>query len=331
VKVAVVVGPRPEAIKLAPTILALKDPVVMTTGQHEVGAALCSFGIEADYAFPCHDPLPDIVRNLTAAIRHAKPDVVLVEGDTTSTLGGALVGYLEGIPVAHQEAGLRSGDLSCPWPEEGWRMAVSRLASYHFAPTTANVANLLDEGVAGCVYHTGNTSIDALRFIGARKTSGGPDIVVELHRRESIGEPLHRALQAVRRLAHTYDVKVLCHPNPAVRSIVREHFPDACDGLPYREFVSLIGSARLVLSDSGGLQEECSYLGVPMLVAREKTERHEAVECGASVLVGTDGDLIEKTAHRLLTDCGEYDRMANAGCPFGDGHAAERIAEVFDG
>lgn len=328
-KVAVVVGPRPEAIKLAPTILALKDPVVISTGQHEVGATLCSFGIKSDYAFLCHDPLPDIVRNLTAAVRHAKPDVVLVEGDTTSTVAGALVGYLEGIPVAHQEAGLRTYDLSSPWPEEGWRMTVSRLASYHFAPTIHNVANLLDEGVAGHVAHTGNTSIDALAFIGARRTDGGPDIVVELHRRESIGQPLADVMRAVARLRQDYDVTVLAHPNPAVGSIVREHVPDAIDGMPYRDFVSLLGSARLVISDSGGLQEECSYLGVPMLVARRRTERPESVDNGASMLVGTCGGLVEETARLVLSCPQTHERMSNAGCPFGDGKAAGRIAEVL--
>lgn len=311
----VIVGTRPEAIKLAPLILKMPDALVCTTGQHpEMAAeALAQFGI-----------VPDIVRQTDDVLTDTLPvaeDGVIVQGDTASALAGALAGYRAGVPVYHVEAGLRSHDLTAPWPEEGYRRMIAQVASYHFAPTTLAADNLWQEKVMGTVAVTGNTVLDAVRLAGVERTTDGPDILVTLHRREAIGEEMERVCESLASLERP--MTVLAHPNPAVRAIIRRYFPDALEPMPYLEFLRLLASSRLVLTDSGGLQEECAYLGVPVLVAREVTERPEGVAAGCARLVGYDA-----VAHqiRLLDDPETYEAMAQAPCPYGDGYAADRIA-----
>ena len=307
-----IIGTRPEAIKLAPLILELPGTVVLT-GQHPTMArdALASFGITADIDLEGSGDIPC-------------EGTVIAQGDTRSVLDAATAAYVAGVPFAHVEAGLRSHDLARPWPEEGYRRMVGQIASYHFAPTPTAAANLAAESVPGSVHVTGNTVIDALRICDPLPAPDGPDVLVTMHRREALGDAMHAVLSAVAGTRRR--VAVMSHPNPAVRAIVEQHFPDAIAPLPYREFLSLLASARVVLTDSGGLQEECAYLGIPALVCREVTERPEGVESGCARVIGFDGiaDALDR-----LDDYAEYRRMAEAACPYGDGHAAKRIAEVL--
>lgn len=325
----IVIGTRPEAIKCAPVALALPECVVVTTGQHDVLDTLKGFGITPDFSSPFPSHIHDHVRDITDAIAAYRPDVIVVQGDTNSVVAGAIAAHLAGVAVAHVEAGIRTHDLGDPWPEEGWRRMVAQVARYNFAPTERAADNLRTESAPGEIHITGNTVIDALVLKGIERTTGGPDILVELHRRESIGTPLRRACEAVRALSRRYKVTVLAHPNPAVRAIVRDVLPEAIEPLPYDDFIRLLASSLIVISDSGGLQEEASYLGVPMLVTRDVTERMEAVEAGCSVLVGTSPLRIIENADRVLRDVSTHDRMSRAACPYGDGHAAEKIAGVL--
>lgn len=325
----IVIGTRPEAIKCAPVALALPECVVVTTGQHDVLDTLKGFGITPDFSSPFPSHIHDHVRDITDAIAAYRPDVVVVQGDTNSVVAGAIAAHLAGVAVAHVESGIRTHELADPWPEEGWRRMVAQVARYNFAPTERAADNLRTESAPGEIHVTGNTVIDALVLKGIERTTGGPDILVELHRRESIGTPLRRACEAIRELSSRYNVVTLAHPNPAVRAIVRDVLPNASEPMPYEGFMHLLASSRLVISDSGGLQEEASYLGVPMLVARDVTERMEAVEAGCSLLVGTSPLRIIEQADRVLTDASVYERMSHAASPYGDGHAAERIAGVL--
>ena len=347
-KLFVVVGTRPEAIKLAPVIRALRTAgatvTVCATGQHRTlaGEALAWFGLVPDLGLGPHPADLDglsasLLTAVGAAIDAEQPERVIVQGDTASALAGALAAHHRRLPVAHVEAGLRSGDLAAPWPEEGNRRLIAALADLHFAPTEVAAAALRAENIAAAAIHmTGNSGIDALRLIPPGPPPLDPGgrrlILVTCHRRESFGRGIAGIAAALRALARRPDVTIALplHPNPVVRAGL-----GALDGvrlldpLTYPDFVRLLAAAHLVLTDSGGVQEEAPALGVPVLVLRDTTERPEGVAAGTARLVGTKARRILAEACRLLDDPAAHAAMARAHCPYGDGHAARRIAAVL--
>jgi UDP-N-acetylglucosamine 2-epimerase (non-hydrolysing) len=290
-----------------------------------------------------------VIEKLSPLLRRIRPDVLLVQGDTMTTFGAAFAAYLERVPSGHVEAGLRTGDRYQPFPEEMNRVLTTRLASIHFAPTAQAHAALLREGIPAADAHlTGNTVIDALlqtvrddySFRSPQLASLDPHrrlILVTTHRRESFGAPLRSTCAAIRDLAERYpDLQFVLpvHPNPEVKQTVQELLCDLpgmflIDPVDYLEFVHLMNRAYLVLTDSGGVQEEAPSLGKPVLVLREVTERPEGVTAGTAVVVGTNRERIVRVAGELLTSRRAYQRMANAVNPYGDGHASERIVEAL--
>ncbi len=359
-RVLVVFGTRPEAIKLAPVIAALGRtaglaPRVCVTGQHRemLDQMLAVFAITPAHDLSVMQPAQDLaeltarvlvgVRGVLAA---EQPAAVLVQGDTTTAMAGALAAFYAGVPVGHVEAGLRTGRLDQPFPEEMNRRLVTRLAAWHYAPTAAAAANLRREGVAETdVLVTGNTVVDALHAIGDRALplpdgvpaaalAGRRLVLVTGHRRENFGAGLASLCAALRTLAERYADAVIVYPvhlNPAVREPVRAALGAQANilltpPLDYLGFVALMRRAALIITDSGGVQEEAPSFGVPVLVTRAATERSEALTAGTARLVGTDGDAILAAATTLLDDPAAHAAMRAAENPFGDGRAAERIA-----
>ncbi len=341
---------------MAPVILRLRETdgiesVVISTGQHRelLPQALGVFGLAADIDLDVmtagQSPLQTTVRVLdgcAGAFLSWKPDVVLVHGDTTTTVAASLAAFYAKIPVGHVEAGLRTGQRYSPFPEEMNRLVADRIAELHFAPTAAARDNLLREGVdPSGVFVTGNTGIDALlRIAGPRRprADGAPRLIlVEAHRRENFGQPMCEIAESVRELARTRtDIEVLwsVHPNPEVDGPVRRILGGVprvslCEPPPYDAWARLLAEAYILLTDSGGLQEEAPALGVPVLVLRESTERPEAVACGAAVLCGSAPERILGDVRRLLDEPDRYRSMAEAGSPFGDGRAAERTVAAL--
>jgi UDP-N-acetylglucosamine 2-epimerase (non-hydrolysing) len=358
VTILCVAGTRPEAIKLAPLLLAAADRPELdfrlcATGQHSMllDEALADFGLAAALRLPAvpHDPSPDVMVERFADAAEAmlvreQPDMVLVQGDTTSAYAGALAAYRLGIPLGHVEAGLRSHDPDHPWPEERNRVMIDRLADLLFAPTPESAANLASEAhvVRGLRHVTGNTGIDALLAMRARlprpdRAAGKPSILLTCHRRENIGAGIAAICAAALRLADRGDIEILCpvHPNPAVAGTVHAmlggHPAITLTGaLPYREAVAAMARARLILTDSGGIQEEAPALGTPVLVLRDLTERPEGIASGNLRLVGTDPDRIVAEAGRLLDDPAAPAAMARAAFPFGAGDAAMKILDAIE-
>ena len=360
-------GTRPEAIKLAPvadrmTAAGLLRPCLVASGQHPemVGQALAAFGRRADRVVELDrrtGSQPELLARLTErldqVVAGSGASAVLVQGDTTTTLAAALVAFWRRLPVVHLEAGLRSYDLAAPFPEEANRRLVGRLAARHLAPTERAARNLLREGVPRAdVLVTGNTVVDAVTAVAARRAPYSDPrlaavdaaararaerlLLVTVHRRESWGPPLERVLGAVRTLAAEREwlrVVLPAHPNPAVRAQVEAALAGAgrilvTDPLPYADFARLLSVADLVLSDSGGVQEEAPSFAVPVLVLRDVTERGEALEAGCARLVGTDPARVLAEASRLLDDSVARAGMVAAGNPFGDGRAADRTAQA---
>ena len=372
-KILAVFGTRPEAVKMAPLIRQLDrhrerfETRVCVTAQHRtlLDQVLDTFEIRPHYdldIMASRQDLHDVTSRLLAAIRPVledfEPDLVLVQGDTTTTFCAALAAYYEQIDIGHVEAGLRTGDIYSPYPEEINRQLVTRLSKYHFAPTRLNRGNLLRENVdPQNIAVTGNTGIDALRLVVARLESHRSErdrvmqkiqqagiaarvldsrskiILVTGHRRESLGAGLENLCEAIRDLANEQkgiEIVYPVHLNPNVREPVRRILSETrnvhlIEPLPYEEFVLLMSRAHLILTDSGGIQEEAPALGKPVLVTRRNTERTEAVEAGSTRLVGTDRAEIVARARDLLTDPRAYERMAAATNPYGDGTAAEQI------
>lgn len=362
-KILVVYGTRPEAIKMAPLIAAISasahlEGTVAVTGQHRqmLDQVNALFGI-----VPKHDLNIIVERQqlqgitcraldgVSGLIAAEKPDAVLVQGDTTTCFAAALAAFYHKVPVIHLEAGLRTGDSYNPFPEEMNRRMVSQIASLHLAPTETARRNLVAEAIpAERIAVTGNTVIDALLEIATRRIPAiNPDlrtlrgrrtILITAHRRESWGEPMARAARAMARLArHFPDIELLLpvHLNPAVREILLpelEHLPNVLitDPLGYSDFVGAMQASDIVLTDSGGVQEEAPSLGKPVLVMRETTERPEAVLAGTVKLVGTNEDLIFNEISTLLTDKAAYDAMAKAVNPYGDGHASDRCVKAIE-
>lgn len=363
-KILVIFGTRPEAIKLSPVILELgRSPgfqvCACATGQHRqmLDQVLEVFGIVPDHDLdimrPDQSPAEAASRILAAldpVLVAGQPDMILVQGDTTTTLCGALAAFYRQIPVGHVEAGLRTGDMRQPFPEEMNRVVTGRLAALHFAATEGAAENLRREGVNGAAIHvTGNTGIDAVLYVKAGLETGAlasrglaaidPEaklIVVTTHRRESFGEGLERVCNALATLAARPDVRIILpvHPNPNVRGPVERWLGDSprvrlVAPMDYVSFVDLMRHAYLIVTDSGGIQEEAPSLGKPVLVVREKTERPEAVRAGTVKLVGTDFEKIVGEATLLLDSADEYRRMAAIHNPYGDGHASPRIVRVI--
>lgn len=357
-RVMVVYGTRPEAIKLAPVVTALQrsehlDVIVAVTGQHRAMLDQVNglFGIEPDLDLDVILPRQELYRvtqrildGLTGPIREVAPDIVVVQGDTTTTFVAALAAFYEQISVAHVEAGLRTHERYNPFPEELNRRLTSQLTSLHLAPTAGSRANLLADGIhPEDIVVTGNTVIDALLDVVARRLplenpaldvlDGGPAVLVTTHRRESWGEPMARTANAVARLAKEFpEVRFLlpAHLNPVVREVILPPLEGmenvtVTDPLSYSDFAYAMDRCSIMLTDSGGVQEEAPSLGKPVLVLRENTERPEAVTAGTVKLVSTDEDRIVKEVSTLLTDPTAYDAMARAVNPYGDGYAAPRI------
>jgi UDP-N-acetylglucosamine 2-epimerase (non-hydrolysing) len=359
-KIAVVFGTRPEAIKMAPLVRAFNasphlEPVVIATAQHRemLDQVLEIFDIKPDYDLDLMRPnqtlaglTSRLITSLDDVVKKIAPSAMVVQGDTTSALAASLVSFYNKIPVGHVEAGLRTNDMRNPFPEEMNRVVIGRLANWHFAPTQSSAQNLLDEGVhADSVFMTGNTVIDGL-FAARQHTSKVPRrvadgrqmILVTTHRRENFGEPLKRICAAVLELLErnpTLDVLFPVHPNPNVSSVVRELLGDhprvdLCAPLGYLSFIAAMEAAHIILSDSGGVQEEAPALGKPVLVLREETERPEALSFGVADLVGTDTGRIIDRVQRLLTDPAAYSEMARGASPYGDGLAAQRIVAILE-
>ncbi|MFF4499198.1 non-hydrolyzing UDP-N-acetylglucosamine 2-epimerase [Streptomyces sp. NPDC001401] len=366
VRAMLVLGTRPEAIKLAPLARAMAsgtqfDPVVVTTGQHRemLHQMLGMLGIDVRIALDVmrsrqrlSDLTARLVRELGEVLRAQRPDLVVVQGDTTTALAGALAAFYEKIPVAHVEAGLRTGVVDNPFPEELNRTLIGRIARWHFAPTPTAARHLTDEGVAEeQVFTTGNTVIDNLLWVlaegtgssafrtGARacdaeliRRAGPKRILVTLHRRENQGERMRGMGRALTRLAARGDVEIVLplHKSPAVRDVLLPELEGhrgitLVEPLGYLDFAATLAECDLVLTDSGGIQEEAPSLSKPALVLRTTTERPEAVAAGAARLIGTEPEAIVSNAEQLLDDPVEYRKMAGAGNPFGDGRAAARI------
>jgi UDP-N-acetylglucosamine 2-epimerase (non-hydrolysing) len=349
-----ILGTRPEAIKLACLIRHCRalpgfDVRVCVTAQHRelLDSVLAAFEITPDHDLDVMRPgqtlsgaAARILDGLDPILGAQPPDWVIVQGDTTTTFAGALAAFHRRIRVAHVEAGLRTGNLSHPFPEEMNRLLTTRLASLHFAPTPWARQNLLSEGVPDAAIHvTGNTGIDAVLYVRGRLSRLGSarSVLITAHRRESFGEPFENICAALRTLALRYpDFSFVfpVHPNPNVRQVVHRALAgipnfQLLEPLDYVAFVGLMSRAYLILTDSGGIQEEAPSLGKPVLVLRETTERPEGVEAGTVRLVGTSTAAIVEHASRLLDDPGEYNRMARAHNPYGDGRASARIAEIL--
>jgi UDP-N-acetylglucosamine 2-epimerase (non-hydrolysing) len=360
IRVMSVFGTRPEAIKMAPVVRALRaspqhfESLVCVTAQHRtmLDQVLDVFGLHTDHDLDLMVPgqtpsgvAAGILEQLPPVLKRARPDVVLVQGDTMTTFGAAFAAYLEKIPSAHVEAGLRTGNRWHPFPEEMNRILTTRIATLHFAPTKQARDALLAEGIpASDVHLTGNTVIDALLqtvrpdYVFRTPALAGLDsarrlVLVTTHRRESFGDPLRSICAAVRELANQFpDLQFVLpvHPNPHVKETVQASLSDLpgmflIEPVDYVEFVHLMARAYLILTDSGGVQEEAPSLGKPVLVLREVTERPEGVEAGTAVVVGTDRARIVSRASDLITCKDAYHRMANAANPYGDGRASERI------
>ena len=364
-KILLIFGTRPEAIKLCPVVRELRkypdqfDVKVCVTAQHR---EMLDQVLEAFHVTPEHDldlMLPGqtlfqstsrILAGLEPVLRSEKPDMVLVQGDTTTTLCGALAAFYSKIPVGHVEAGLRTHDLAQPFPEEMNRVVASRLTALHFAATEQAAENLRSEGVPdGSISVTGNTGIDAVLYVRdslERGTLQGRDwqeldknrklIVVTAHRRESFGDGFGRICRALAKIADRDDVQLVypVHPNPNVQDPVQRYLsghPNVrlIEPQSYVPFVDLMRRAYLLITDSGGIQEEGPSLGKPILVLREKTERPEAVTAGTVKLVGTNEERIVSEASVLLGDSGAYNEMSRIHNPYGDGHASERISALI--
>jgi UDP-N-acetylglucosamine 2-epimerase (non-hydrolysing) len=361
--VMVIYGTRPEAIKLAPIVSAIElsqhlSSTVVVTGQHRemLDQVNTLFGIVPDHDLDIIAPRQTLeqitVRAMTGLgeiIRASRPDMIMVQGDTTTAFTAALAAFYEKVAVVHVEAGLRTHDPYSPFPEEINRRLTSQLANLHLAPTPTSRANLLRENIdADRISVTGNSVIDALLNIVSRKLpyddpalealSGRPIVLVTAHRRESWGEPMARVARAIARLAANFPSVTFvlpAHLNPVVREVLLPPLEGLSNvlittPLPYGQFSRLMKDSLLILTDSGGVQEEGPSLGKPVLVMRESTERPEAIEAGTVRLVGTDEQLIVEQVARLINDRDYYDSMANAVNPYGDGHAASRSVQAIE-
>lgn len=364
-KVMLVFGTRPEAIKMCPLVNELKSrssiqTIVCVTGQHKemLYQVLDVFNVEPDYNLAImkqrqtlFDITTEILNKIKAVLEEVKPDVVLVHGDTSTTFVTALACFYLQIPVGHVEAGLRTYNIYSPYPEEFNREAVSIISQYNFAPTQLSHDNLVNEGKdPKKIWITGNTAIDALKTTvredytdeNLEWAKGKRLITITAHRRENLGNPMRHMFRAIKRVLDEHDDVVAIYPihmNPAVRNVADEVFGEGenrdpririIEPLDVLDFHNYMHHSYLILTDSGGIQEEAPSLGKPVLVMRDTTERPEGIKAGTLKLVGTDEEVIYKEFTRLLDDKSAYEEMAHAANPYGDGHASERIADVLE-
>ena len=361
-KVMLVFGTRPEAIKMCPLVNELKtrkgiETIVCVTGQHRqmLDQVLEAFQVEPDYDLSImkdrqtlFDVTTNILNRIKAVLEEVQPDVVLVHGDTSTTFVTALACFYLQIPVGHVEAGLRTYNIYSPYPEEFNRQAVSIISAYNFAPTELSKENLLREGKnPDTIYVTGNTAIDALKTT-VREDYTHPDlewakgsrlIMITAHRRENLGEPMKHMFRAIRRVCDEHpDVKAIypIHMNPVVREIADSILGDderirIIEPLDVLDFHNFLSRSYLILTDSGGIQEEAPSLGKPVLVMRDTTERPEGIKAGTLKLVGTDEEVIYQNFKQLLEDEEAYREMSTASNPYGDGFACKRIADILEG
>lgn len=360
-KIMLVFGTRPEAIKMCPLVKELKardafKTIVCVTGQHRqmLDQVMKAFDVKADYDLSVmknqqtlSDVTVNILNSIGCVLEDEKPDVVLVHGDTSTTFASALACFYKQIPVGHVEAGLRTYNMYSPYPEEFNRQAVSLISKYHFAPTQTAKNNLLNEGKEEkYIFVTGNTAIDALKTT-IKDSYSHPElewaegyrlILITAHRRENLGAPMRNMFRAIKRVLDEHlDVKAIypIHKNPLVRDVAYEifggddriHIIEPLDVLDFHNFMR---HSFLILTDSGGIQEEAPALGKPVLVMRDTTERPEGVEAGTLKLVGTEEACIYENFKQLLTDTAEYTLMAKASNPYGDGFACRRIADILE-
>lgn len=360
-KVMLIFGTRPEAIKMCPLVNELKsrpgefNTLVVTSGQHRemLDQVLRVFDVVPDYDLHIMKPgqtlfdiTCDVLKGLKSIMEKERPDVVVVHGDTTTSFAAALAAFYLQISVGHVEAGLRTRNLFSPWPEEFNRQAVDVVSRWYFAPTETSKKNLLDEAkLADRIFVTGNTGIDALRTTvrdgyshpDLEWTEGSRLILITAHRRENLGEPMHRMFRAIRRVMEEHpDTKAIypIHMNPQVRKAAHAELDGfdrlrIIDPLEVVDFHNFMAKSFLILTDSGGIQEEAPSLGKPVLVMRDTTERPEGVEAGTLRLVGTEDETIYREFSRLLDDSAAYAAMSQASNPYGDGHASERIASIL--
>ena len=362
-KILLIFGTRPEAIKMCPLVIKLRQTkgiecVVCLTGQHRemLSQVMKAFGVSEDYNL---DIMKDrqtltgittsILEKLESLLSSEKPDIVLVHGDTTTSFAAALAAFYRQIPVGHVEAGLRTGDIYSPFPEEMNRLLTDRISSWYFCPTKANAGNLEKEGIHNNVFITGNTVIDAFQYTvrddyafsnrGLKGIGSVSRIVtVTAHRRENLGQPLQNICNAIRQLAESHRDTTFVYPvhlNPAVRDTVFATLQGLTnvlltDPVDVLDMHNLLARSYMVMTDSGGLQEEAPHFGKPVIVLRTETERPEAVEAGTVKVVGTDTETIAREAERLLDGGDAYDAMARAVNPYGDGHASERIVKILE-
>jgi len=372
-RILTVFGTRPEAIKMAPVVKAIEaspdlESVVAVTAQHRemLDQVLELFGISPEYDLDIMKPNQDlydvtsrVLLGMREVIESAQPDIILVHGDTTTSFAAALAGFYANVPVGHVEAGLRTGNMRAPYPEEANRSLTGRLTEMHFAPTETACQNLLQENVANeKIWVTGNTVIDALLMVRSTLASYAPEfwkarlgeplvnkvtgntgklILITGHRRENFGQGFLNFCQAIHNLAKNHPDWLFVYPvhlNPNVQKPVAQQLGNSPNIIltkpaDYLPFIWLMDQSHLVLTDSGGIQEEAPSLGKPVVVTREVTERPEAVEAGTVKLVGTDREKIESTIEQILTDDDLYVTMSRAHNPYGDGHASTRIVEVL--
>lgn len=360
IKVMSVFGTRPEAIKMAPLVKELEkreeiESIVAVTAQHRemLDQVLETFNIKPNYDLNIMkqgQTLADVttraLQGLESVIKECKPDIVLVHGDTTTTFAGALAAFYNQVAIGHVEAGLRTYDKYSPWPEEMNRQMVDCMSDMYFAPTNLSKENLLKQNIEESkIYVTGNTAIDAMGttveenykhevidWVGDSRM-----ILLTAHRRENLGEPMRHIFRAIKRLVDEFeDIKVVypIHKNPLVREIANEILEGndrvrLIEPLEVFDFHNFQNKSFMIMSDSGGIQEEAPSLGKPVLVLRDTTERPEGIEAGTLKLVGTDEDVIYKEAKELLTNKEAYDKMSKASNPYGDGHASERIVDAI--
>lgn len=362
-KVLLVFGTRPEAIKMCPLVLELKQhkeiqTVVCLTGQHRemLRQVMDAFNVSEDYnldimrhgqsltTITC-----DILEKLESVLKAEKPDIVLVHGDTTTSYASALAAFYQQIPVGHVEAGLRTGDIYSPYPEELNRQMTGRIAAFHFSPTELNKQNLKKENISSNIFITGNTVIDAFKTTVKENYKFADEslqkidfnkyrvITVTAHRRENLGEPLKQICRAIKRMVEgNEDVLVIypVHLNPLVQETAHQILGNddrikLIKPVDVLDMHNLMAKSYMVMTDSGGLQEEAPHFGKPVLVMRTETERPEAVQAGTVKVVGVDEEVVYKEAFELLNNKDVYDKMAHATNPYGDGHASERIVKIL--
>lgn len=365
IKILTVFGTRPEAIKMCPLVLEMRknkdiECIVCSTGQHRemLAQVMAVFGVSLDYNL---DVMRDrqtlttittsILKKMEPILQDEQPDLVLVHGDTTTSYAAALAAFYQKIPVGHVEAGLRSGDIYSPFPEEMNRLLTDRISTVYFAPTEQNACNLRKEGIDDGIHVTGNTVIDAFAYTVKAEYEFGEKrlaninfdshrvVLVTAHRRENLGKPLKNICSAIRRLAKKYADTYFVYPvhlNPSVRETVYRILPDMhnvllLEPIDVLDMHNLMSRCYMVMTDSGGIQEEAPHFGKPVLVLRTETERPEAVEAGTVRVVGVDENIIFSEAEKLLNDKTAYEHMAHAENPYGDGHASERIVQILKG